>query len=139
MLFILATPMLIRHLWQLQRVVFLQWCLLPAVLLCLVVFLYTGACFITQFVIHVFSSNVVFMRKSVKVANNIKKRQLTSKYVHFPYISNLQSTGIMSCIYLLRNLQMALISQSACHQQDFLAQCNLMLQVIRPNRELRRK
>ncbi len=31
MLFILSTPMLIRHLWQLKTVVFLHWCQICAV------------------------------------------------------------------------------------------------------------
>ncbi len=33
MLFIFSTPVLIGHLWQLETVVFLQWCLICAVLL----------------------------------------------------------------------------------------------------------
>jgi len=33
MLFIFSTPMLITHLWQLETVVFLHWCLICAVLL----------------------------------------------------------------------------------------------------------
>ncbi len=33
MLFIFSTPMLIRHLWQLKTVVFLNWCLIHGVLL----------------------------------------------------------------------------------------------------------
>jgi hypothetical protein len=33
MLFIFLTPVLIRHLWKLNTVVFLHWCLIHAVLL----------------------------------------------------------------------------------------------------------
>ncbi len=33
MLFIFSTPLLIRHLWQLKRVLFLHWCLIWAILL----------------------------------------------------------------------------------------------------------
>jgi hypothetical protein len=42
-LFIFSTPVLIRHLWQLKTVVFLNWCLKFAILLeimCLVIFTY---------------------------------------------------------------------------------------------------
>jgi hypothetical protein len=33
MLFMLSTPMLIRHLWKLKTVIFLHWCLIHALLL----------------------------------------------------------------------------------------------------------
>jgi hypothetical protein len=33
MLFIFSTPVLIRHMWQLKKVVFLHWCLMCVVLL----------------------------------------------------------------------------------------------------------
>ncbi len=34
MLFIFSTPELVRHLWQLKTVIFLHWCLICCVLLC---------------------------------------------------------------------------------------------------------
>ncbi len=37
MLFIFSTPVLIRHLWQLETVVFLHWCIICAVLLLVVI------------------------------------------------------------------------------------------------------
>ncbi len=49
MLFIFSTPVLIRHLWQLKTAVFLHWCQICALLLCLPTFpRYLGRCDINR-------------------------------------------------------------------------------------------
>ncbi len=133
MLFTFLTPVLIRHLRQLKKVVFLHWCLIRTILL---QYLFSGAIYNPLqlekmcFSIFYFSQNKQAssqpkqcgchqqQRNVDKVPSNFGATTLPGMELFqptlFPHKSQPSSWGQCYKTFYVRNLRMFVISQSAC-------------------------